>query len=53
MNPARDLGPRLVAWLAGWDWVAIPGPMGWFFWVYILSPLLGGCLAAFGFWLPR
>jgi glycerol uptake facilitator protein len=43
-NPARDFGPRLFAFFAGWGDVAIPGPRGGFFTVYILSPLLGAVL---------
>ena len=49
INPARDLGPRLVAFLSGWRQIAIPGPQHGFFWVYIAGPLIGGALAAFIF----
>ena len=46
LNPARDFGPRLVAWSAGWGGAAFPDHHGGFFWVYILAPLVGGSVAA-------
>lgn len=49
LNPARDFGPRLFSCLAGWGSVAIPGPRGGFFTVYILSPLLGALAGAAGY----
>lgn len=49
LNPARDLGPRLVAWLAGWGDAAFPDRVGGFLHVYVLSPLLGSALASIFF----
>jgi glycerol uptake facilitator len=41
-NPARDFGPRLFTFLAGWGTAALPGPNGsGFFTVYILAPIVG------------
>ncbi len=45
INPARDLGPRIIAWLGGWGELAFPGNGPWFdayFWVPIVGPLIGG-----------
>ena len=42
LNPARDFGPRLFTFLAGWGSAALPGPNGHgVFTVYILAPILG------------
>lgn len=45
LNPARDLGPRLFAFLVGWGPIALPGPNG-LWWAYVVGPLLGGPLGA-------
>jgi glycerol uptake facilitator protein len=45
LNPARDFGPRLFTYLAGWGAAALPGPNGHGWWtVYILAPALGAVL---------
>jgi glycerol uptake facilitator protein len=49
LNPARDFGPRLVAWLTGWGSASFPDQNGGFFWVYILGPIIGGSLASLFF----
>ena len=49
INPVRDLGPRLVAWIAGWGEIAVPGNYGnvdFYMWVPIVGPLVGGLLGA-------
>jgi glycerol uptake facilitator protein len=40
-NPARDFGPRIVAFLAGWRAVAFRHA-----WVYIVGPIVGAILGA-------
>jgi glycerol uptake facilitator protein len=45
INPARDFGPRVFAWLAGWGKVAIPGIHN-YLWVPIVGPFVGGILGA-------
>ncbi len=45
INPARDFGPRVFAYFAGWSRAAFPDVTWSFFTVYILSPLMGGILA--------
>ncbi len=47
LNPARDFGPRLFAFFAGWGNIAFPQPSLSFFYVYIVGPILGGLLAVY------
>jgi glycerol uptake facilitator protein len=49
LNPARDFGPRLIAWFFGWGDSAFPDEHGGFFLVYILAPVLGGIVASLFF----
>lgn len=49
LNPARDFGPRMVAWIFGWGNAAFPDQNGGFFLVYILGPTAGALLAALFF----
>ena len=51
INPARDFGPRLFAYFAGWGKVALPGTFNApgfhfsnYFWIPIVGPLIGGII---------
>jgi glycerol uptake facilitator-like aquaporin len=43
INPARDLGPRLFTFLAGWGAEVFRAGSYWW-WVPIIGPLIGGVL---------
>jgi glycerol uptake facilitator protein len=50
INPARDFGPRVFAWIAGWGKVAMPGDYAnitTYFWIPIIGPLVGAAIASF------
>ncbi|MEU6808030.1 MIP/aquaporin family protein [Streptomyces sp. NPDC046831] len=48
INPARDFGPRLFTWVAGWGELAFPGSLAGAFsdywWIPIVGPLVGGVI---------
>ena len=45
INPARDLGPRIVHALVP---IKKKGSNGWgYSWIPVIGPIIGGCLAAF------
>ncbi|EIC83696.1 MIP/aquaporin family protein [Serratia sp. M24T3] len=50
LNPARDFGPKLFAYFAGWGKVAFTGARDIpYFLVPIFGPLIGACLGAVGY----
>ncbi|MGW3209613.1 MIP/aquaporin family protein [Streptomyces sp. NPDC001135] len=46
INPARDFGPRLFTYAAGWNSLAfpgsVPGSFSAYWWIPIVGPLIGG-----------
>ncbi|MEV7067678.1 MIP/aquaporin family protein [Streptomyces collinus] len=48
INPARDFGPRLFTWMAGWEDLAFPGSLAGAFsdywWIPTVGPLVGGVI---------
>src|SRR5919197_252791 len=47
INPARDLGPRLVAWVCGWNSPVNDQRGDFYAWVPIVGPLIGGPLGGY------
>ncbi|MDB6051660.1 MAG: glpF [Pseudomonas sp.] len=50
MNPARDFGPKLMTFFAGWGSMALTGGREIpYFLIPIVAPILGACLGAAGY----
>ena len=50
MNPARDIGPKAFAFIAGWGDVAFTGGKDIpYFLVPLFGPIVGAALGAFGY----
>src|SRR6201990_2081878 len=50
INPARDFGPRIFAWIQGWGKIAFPGDYGnvnTYFWIPIIGPFVGAAIGPF------
>jgi glycerol uptake facilitator protein len=47
INPARDLGPRLAAWVTGWSGAFNDQRGDFYAWVPIIGPFVGGALGAY------
>jgi len=50
INPARDFGPRIFAWIQGWGKIAFPGDYGnvnTYFWIPIVGPFVGAGIGAY------
>lgn len=59
LNPARDLGPRLLMWMVGYPSSSIWGSSHYWFLAGVLGPHVGAILGVFGYkygvghWLKR
>jgi glycerol uptake facilitator protein len=47
INPARDLGPRLAAWVSGWSGAFNDQRGDFYAWVPIIGPFIGGVVGAY------